>query len=151
MVLVVLMIQFVSLPGAVFVGWLADRFGRKPTLMLCLATWSLLLVYAYFVTTRREFWIMGVVVALVMGGTQSISRAIMGSMTPQSHTAEFFGFFNLSARATSMVGPILFAQVLTMTGNANLAIVSLLAFVLAGWATVSLIDTERGRADARSG
>ncbi|MBI3465407.1 MAG: MFS transporter [Planctomycetes bacterium] len=150
MVLVVLMIQFAALPGAMFVGWLADRIGQKPALMLCLATWSLLLVYAYFVTSRREFWVMGAVVALVMGGTQSISRAIMGSMTPPARTAEFFGFFNLSARATSMVGPILFVQVLTATGNANLAIFSLLGFILAGWLIVSRIHIERGREDALS-
>jgi UMF1 family MFS transporter len=151
MVLVVLMIQFAALPGAMFVGWLADRIGQKPALMLCLATWSLLLIYAYFVTSRLEFWVMGAVVALVMGGTQSISRAIMGSMTPPSRTAEFFGFFNLSARATSMVGPILFVEVLTITGNANLAIFSLLGFILVGWLVVSFINIDRGREDAVRG
>jgi UMF1 family MFS transporter len=148
MVLIVLMIQFAALPGAMFVGWLADRIGQKPALMLCLATWSLLLIYAYFVSSRLEFWVMGAVVALVMGGTQSVSRAIMGSMTPPARTAEFFGFFNLSARATSMAGPILFVEVLTITGNANLAIFSLLGFILAGWLVVSRIDVQRGRHDA---
>lgn len=148
LVQVVLMIQFAALPGAMFVGWLADRIGQKPALMLCLAVWSLLLIYSYFVTSRLEFWAMGAVVALVMGGTQSISRAMMGSMTPPARTAEFFGFFNLSARATSMVGPILFVEVLTRTGNANLAIFSLLGFVLAGWLIVSRINVNQGREDA---
>ena len=78
-----------------------------------------------------------------MGGTQSVSRAIMGSMTPTAKTAEFFGFFNLSCRATSMFGPILFAQVLVWTKSANLAILSLLVFIVAGMLIVLPRESSR--------
>ena len=98
LIYLILMIQFVALPGAMAVGWLADRFGQKATLMGCLAVWVGLVVTAYFVTTKAQFWVLGIVLALVMGGVQSVSRAMMGVMTPASRTAEFFGFFNFSAR-----------------------------------------------------
>jgi UMF1 family MFS transporter len=91
-----------------------------------------------------------VVLALVMGGTQSVSRAIMGSMTPAAKTAEFFGFFNLSCRATSMVGPILFAQMLVWTKSANVAILSLLVFIVAGLAIVACVNLPRGIAQAKA-
>jgi UMF1 family MFS transporter len=149
--LVVLMIQFVATPAAIAVGWIADRAGPKPTLLACLGIWCGLLVAAYFVTERWQFWCLGVVLSLVMGGTQSVSRAIMGAMTPAAKTAEFFGFFNLSARATSMVGPILFAQVLVMTRSANAAILSLLVFIVAGGLVVLAVNLRRGIEQAKAG
>jgi UMF1 family MFS transporter len=148
--LVVLMIQFVATPAAIGVGWLADRIGPKTTLVGCLLIWCGLLVAAYFVSERWQFWCLGVVLSLVMGGTQSVSRAMMGAMTPQAKTAEFFGFFNLSARATSMVGPILFAQMLVLTKSANVAILSLLVFIVAGAAIVLCVNLPRGMEQAKA-
>jgi MFS transporter, UMF1 family len=148
--MIVLMIQFVATPAALGVGWLGDRIGAKTTLLLCLLIWCGLLVAAFFTTTKTQFWYLGVVLAMVMGGTQSISRAIMGSMTPTTKTAEFFGFFNLSCRATSMFGPILFAQVLVWTKSANLAILSLLVFIVAGMTIVLCVNLSRGIAQAKA-
>lgn len=146
--LVVLLIQFAAFPGAIFVGWLADRWGQKPALMLCLAGWTGLLVAAYFVTTKPQFWGLAAFLAIIMGGTQSVSRSIMGCMTPESRTAEFMGFFSLSQKATSMVGPLIFGTVVVRTGNAHLAILSLLGFILVGWLVVSRIDVAQGRVEA---
>ncbi len=148
---VVLLIQFAAFPGALLIGWLADRWGQKPALMLCLAGWTILLVAACFVTTRLQFWGLASFLALIMGGTQSVSRSIMGYMTPASRTAEFMGFFSLSQKATSMVGPMIFGTVVVRTGNAHLAILSLLGFILVGWAVVSRIDLQRGRVEALEG
>jgi len=148
---VVLMIQFVAFPAALGVGWVSDRIGPKATLLICLVIWCGLLVAGYFVQTKLQFWIMGVVLSLVMGGTQSVSRAIMGAMTPPAKTAEFFGFFNLSCRATSMVGPILFAEVLQRTGKANLAILSLLGFIVLGIILIAFVNLARGMTQAKAG
>ncbi|MEX2142681.1 MAG: MFS transporter [Pirellulales bacterium] len=145
---VILMIQFVSMPGALAVGWLADKIGQKQALYLCLAVWVALLSFSWWVTTENEFWIMGAVVALVMGGIQSVSRSIMGVMTPANRTAEFFGFYNLSSKATSFIGPFTFGLVIHLTGSARLAILSLLAQLIIGWLLVSRVNIARGRADA---
>ncbi|MFV2068050.1 MAG: MFS transporter [Pirellulales bacterium] len=144
----ILMVQFVAMPGAMGVSWIADRWGQKPTLMACLAIWIGLLVVAYNIQTQGQFWIMAVVLALVMGGTQSVSRAIMGQMTPQRHAAEFFGFFNLSGKATSFFGTFLFGVMIRWTGSARLAILSLLVFFLLGTLLVVWVDVERGRREA---
>lgn len=145
----ILMIQLVAMPGAMIVGWVADRLlGQKPTLMLCLAVWVGLLIAAFFVHTKGQFWALGAVLALVMGGTQSVSRAIMGLMTPPDHTAEFFGFFNLSGKATSFLGTFLFGLIQWQTGSPRLAIVSLLVFFLIGWIITARVDVERGRQQA---
>jgi UMF1 family MFS transporter len=145
---IILMIQFVSMPGALLMGWLADKIGQKQALYLCLAVWVGLLAFSWWVTTETEFWIMGAVVALVMGGIQSVSRSIMGIMTPANRTAEFFGFYNLSSKATSFIGPFTFGLVIQLTDSARLAILSLLAQLIIGWILVSRVNVARGRADA---
>jgi UMF1 family MFS transporter len=151
LIMVVLMIQFVAFPAALGVGWISDKIGPKTTLMICLLIWCGLLIAGYFVASKMQFWIMGVVLSLVMGGTQSVSRALMGAMTPAAKTAEFFGFFNLSCRATSMVGPILFTEVLQRTGKANIAILSLLGFIVFGMLIISLVNLPRGMQQAKAG
>ena len=144
----ILMVQFVSLPGALLMGKLSDRIGAKTTLHINLAIWVGLLVVAFFVTTKAQFWAMAVVLALVMGGGQSVSRAIMGFMTPEKHAAEFMGFFNLSGRAASMLGPFVFSLTLNETGSAHIAILSLLVFFVVGWALVLPVNIARGKAQA---
>lgn len=145
LILLVLMIQFLALPGAMLVGFLADRLGQKPTLMVCLCIWVGLVVAARFVGSPGQFWVLGAILALVLGGTQSVSRAIMGRMTPPKHTAEFFGFFNFSGKATSFLGTFLFGLIIWLTGNPRSAIVSLLVFFVLGWAIVALVNIEEGR------
>jgi MFS transporter, UMF1 family len=148
---VFLMIQFVALPGAVFLGWLANKIGQKNALHICLTVWVVVLVSGFLIQEVWQFWIMAALTALVMGGTQSVSRTIMGLMTPESRTGEFFGFFNLSGKAFSMLGPIMFTEILKHTGSANWAILSLLLFFAVGWAIIAPLDIARGRRDAREG
>jgi UMF1 family MFS transporter len=145
---VILMIQFVALPGALAVGWAADHIGQKFALMVCLAIWVVLLIGAFFITEKWQFWTMAVFAALVLGGTQSVSRTIMGLMTPEARSAEFFGFFNLSGKAASMLGPIVFSTTMYATGSAHLAILSLLVFFLVGWAFVAPLNIARGQREA---
>ncbi|HEV3344331.1 MAG TPA: MFS transporter [Pirellulales bacterium] len=146
---VILMIQFIALPGALAVGWLGDRVGQKPVLMVCLAVWTVVVSFSFFVTEKWHFWCMSAVAALVLGGTQSVSRAIMALMTPPEHTGEFFGFFNFSGKATSVVGPVFFSIILAFTENPNLALASLLAFFVVGWAIVAPLNVSEGRRQAR--
>jgi UMF1 family MFS transporter len=145
---VILMIQFVALPGAMLVGWLSDRLGQKPTLIGCLAVLVGICAAAWLVQSKLHFWIMGAVFALVMGGTQSVSRAIMGRMTPPQRSAEFFGFFGLSGKATSFLGTGLFALVVALTGTGRPAIFALLVFFAVGWLIVARVDVEEGRRQA---
>lgn len=148
LVMVVLMIQFVSMPGALFMGWLANKLGEKPTLLLCIGIYIAWLFASFFITTVAQFWVMGAALALVMGGIQSVSRAIMGQMTPPSRSGEFFGFFNLSGKATSFAGPIVFSSILAWSGKPHLAIFSLLPFFLVGGGLAWWIDMQAGRRQA---
>lgn len=146
---VVLMIQFIALPGALAVGWLGDRVGQKPMLMVCLAVWTTILALSFLVTEKWHFWCMAAAAALVLGGTQSVSRAIMALMTPPKHTGEFFGFFNFSGKATSIFGPVFFSVILATTKQPHYALASLLAFFIVGWAIVAPLNISEGQRQAR--
>ena len=148
LLLLILVFQFVCLLGTLPIGLITDWLGQKRALMTYLSVWVLLLAAAYFVHKKWEFWCLSIVMGLVMGGTQSIARAIMGLMTPKSRTAEFFGFFNFSGKATSWMGNFLFGAVTLWTGSARLAIVSLLVFFIIGWALIAKIDIAQGRREA---
>jgi MFS transporter, UMF1 family len=148
---VFLMIQFVALPGAVFLGWIANKIGQKNALHICLVIWVAVLVSGFLIEEVWQFWVMAAVTALVLGGTQSVSRTIMGLMTPESRTGEFFGFFNLSGKAFSMLGPIMFTEILKRTDSPNWAIVSLLVFFVVGWLIIAPLNIARGQREAREG
>jgi UMF1 family MFS transporter len=145
---VILMIQFVAFPGAIVMGRIADRWGAMRALWVCWLLWGLLLVAAYFITTKAMFWCLGVVVALVMGGIQSVSRSVMSTLTPSDRSAEFMGFFNLSGKTTSFMGTFLFGAIVLWTDSARWAIISLLGLLLAGVAIAGKIDLVRGKRDA---
>jgi len=144
----VLMIQFVALLGSIPCGWLADHWGAKRTLIGCLLIWAALIVSSLFVKEQSHFWAMGFGVALVLGGTQAVSRGIMATMTPPAKTAEFFGFFNLSSKAMSFLGPLIFGGVYLLTGEYRTAILSLIVLLAIGFAFVLFVDVDKGRQEA---
>ena len=131
-----------------FIGWLANKIGQKQALHICLAVWIVVLISGFMIQTMTQFWFMAALTALVMGGTQSVSRTIMGLMTPEFRTGEFFGFFNLSGKAFSMLGPILFTEILNRTESPNWAIISLLVFFVVGWAIIAPLNIARGHAQS---
>jgi UMF1 family MFS transporter len=145
LVAVILMVQFVATPGAVLTGRLADRWGQKRVLIACLALWTALLLSAWFVTSKPAWWVLSFGVALVLGGTQAVSRAIMGSLTPAGQEARYFGFFNLSGKATSFMGTFLFGLIIAMTGSPRWAIAGLLAFFVIGLVLVSRLRLDAKR------
>ena len=99
-------------------------------------------------TTAREFWILGVLVALVQGGTQAMSRSLYGSMIPDGMNAEFFGFFSIFNKVGPFFGPSLFGVVRDLSGSSRLAILSLVTFFILGFLVLLTVDSLKGRKEA---
>lgn len=127
-----LMIQFVAVFGAWGFGKLAGRFGPKRALSFALVVWCGVAVYAFFLTNEIQYLIMGVVVGIILGGSQALSRSIYARLVPGEHSNEFFGYFSVFKRLSSIGGPFLFALVTQLTGSSRLAIVSLVIFFGSG-------------------
>jgi UMF1 family MFS transporter len=140
-----LMIQFVATPGALLFARLAGRFGSRATILVTLVAFTAISCYAAIMRSATEFWILGFFVAIVLGGSQAISRSLFSSMVPEARSAEFFGFYAISSKFASIFGPLLFALLIDLTGSNRIAIFSLAAFFIAGIALLLTVNVERGR------
>jgi UMF1 family MFS transporter len=145
LMLTLLIIQAIATFGALLFGRLAERLGSKHTVMLTLALWSGVVIYAYFIHSAAEYFALGVVVGLVMGGSQALSRSFYGSMIPESASAEFYGFYTLFSKFASIWGPWTFAVVKQATGSSRLSIVSLIVLFLAGLVLLHFVDENEAR------
>jgi MFS transporter, UMF1 family len=150
---VVLMIQFVAFGGALFWGRLAGWVGAKRALMISLAIWSVVVVYACFGLQgdRRvaQFWALGATIAVVLGGSQAISRSLFSKMIPPGKEAEFFSIYEISERGTSWIGPLAFGLVNQWTGSLRPALLSLIVFFGVGSLLLAfLVDVPRAIAES---
>lgn len=145
LMLTLLLIQAIATLGALVFGRLAGRIGAKPTVMLTLMLWSGVVIYAYFIRTAAEFFALGAIVGLVLGGSQALSRSFYGSMIPEEASAEFYGFYTVFSKFSAMWGPWAFAVVKQETGSSRLAILSLVVLFLAGLLLLSFVDVKRAR------
>jgi len=146
-----LMIQIIAMPGSLLFGRIAERWNAKAAILLCLALFILLTVYAFFMRHAWEFWLLGLVVALILGGSQAISRSLFASMIPAHKEAEFFGFYAIGAKFATIFGPLLFALIGSFTGSTRLSILGLLFFFVAGGLLLLTVDVDRGRRLAGKG
>jgi UMF1 family MFS transporter len=127
------MVQFVAFFGALAFGYLAARVGAKRAILGSLVVWIAVLVYAYgFLYTSAQFFALGVAIALVLGGTQALSRSLYSQMIPKGQESEYFSLYELSDKGTSWLGPLLFGLALQLTGSYRVSIVSLVVFFIVG-------------------
>jgi len=143
-----LMIQFVAAPGSLFFARLAARLGTRRTVMASLVVFTLITVYASTMRTAVEFWGLGLAVALVLGGSQALSRSLFVRMVPEQNSSEFFSFFAISTKFASIFGPLLFAILVHLSGSNRMAILSLSVFFIIGLVLLGRVDIEAGERHA---
>ena len=150
---VILMIQFVAFGGALLWGRLAGRLGAKNSILISLVIWAGVVIYAYFglygETRVLQFWILGAFIALVMGGSQAISRSLFAQFIPDGKEAEFYSFYEVSERGTSWIGPLLFGMMNQVFGSLRPAILSLIFFFVMGLILLPFVNVRKGIDDVK--
>ena len=139
LIVALLITQFVGFPAALAAGLAARRFGPKRTLYVGLATYVLVTVYAYFMSSVAEFYVLAAVVGLVQGGVQAVSRSLYARFVPAEHSGEFFGFFNMLGRFAAIIGPVLVAVTGVLTGSSRLGILSVVVLLVIGLVLLGLV------------
>jgi MFS transporter, UMF1 family len=134
-----LITQFVGFPAALVFGWIGKRFGTKTGLLLAIGVYLVITIWAYWLDSTTEFYAMAIVIGLVQGGVQSLSRSFYGRLVPPEKAGEFFGFFNLIGKFAAIVGPLLMGGVALATGNSRVAILSLVVLFAAGGVLLWLV------------
>ncbi len=140
-----LLVQIVAIGGALIFSQLANRIGAKRSVMFALVLWSGVVTYGYFIHTATEFFILGMVVGVVLGGTQALSRSFYGAMIPEQASAEFYGFYSVFSKFSSIWGPVTFGFIEQVTGSARFAIISLMIFFIVGLILLACVDEEKAR------
>jgi UMF1 family MFS transporter len=145
-----LLVQFVAAPFSLLFGKLSKRFGLKKSIYIALVIYTLITLFGYFMTKKWHFIVLGLGVATVQGGSQALSRSLVGRLMPKSKSAEFYGFFSVSEKFNSVIGPALFALINYYSGNSRLAILSLIFFFIAGFILLTRVNIDRGVEVARA-
>ncbi|MGH7213480.1 MAG: MFS transporter, partial [Tepidisphaeraceae bacterium] len=144
-----LVVQFVAFGGALGFGYLADKIGNKPVIIMTLLVWTLAAFAALVIRTPAQFTILGVVIGLVLGGVQASSRALMGELAPKQIHNEAFGFFSISGKFASIFGPLFYAVLATGMGP-RWGVLSVPPFLAAGFVVLMLVREPRTEAAQRS-
>lgn len=144
-----LLVTVIGIPCAIGFGQLADYLSTKNALYIGLGVYILVSFIAVGITEWWHFVLLAVLVGMVQGGTQAISRSLYGSLLPRHKSGEFFSFFTIVAGFASVLAPTLFGVVGQVTGSTRIAIGSLSVFFIVGTFLLTFVDVDRGRRLAR--
>ncbi|AHH97771.1 MFS transporter [Kutzneria viridogrisea] len=141
----ILLVQFTAFGGALLLGRLADLWGAKRVVAASLVVWIGLVVSAYFLQAGNavQFYALALVLSIVMGGSQALSRSMFSSMIPSGKEAEYFSLYEISSSGTSALGPLVFGLTLQNTGSYRDAIVSLIVFFVVGLGLLLAVNVRK--------
>ena len=146
----ILLVQFVAYAGAVWLGGLAERWGAKRIILGSLLVWLVAIGFGYVLQARAplQFYALATLIAVVLGGSQALSRSVFSRLIPNGSEARYFGFYEISDAGTSWLGPLLFGVAYQNTGSYRTALVSLVVFFVLGFGLLARVPIRRGIAEA---
>jgi UMF1 family MFS transporter len=145
MIAALLVTQFIGIPFAFLFGAMADRIGAKRAVFIGLGVYAVITVLGYYMRSSWQFFALAVLVGMVQGGTQALSRSLFASMIPRQKSSEFFAFFGVFERYAGILGPAIFAWVVQRSGTSRNAILSVIVFFIVGAVILAFVDVEEGR------
>ncbi len=134
MIVTIVLIQLVAIVGAMLMARLSRRIGNIRVLMLTVLVWIGICITAYFITTEIHFYFIAVLIGLVMGGIQSMSRSTYSKiMPPTKDTTSFFSFYDVTEKVAIAIGLFSFGFIEHITGNMRNSIFALAGFFILGF------------------
>ena len=149
LILALLITQFVGFPAALVFGRLGEKMGTKKAILLGIGIYLLVTVWAMFMDTISEFYLLAVAIGLVQGGVQSLSRSLYSRLIPAGKSAEFFGFYNMLGKFAAVIGPLLMGLVSVLTDSPRLSLIAIIGLFVSGGTILCLVNEQEGAALAR--
>jgi UMF1 family MFS transporter len=144
MIIYFILAQITSIIGSAIFGFLTDKTGVKRSLSISLVIWIGVVIWAFFCASAYEYYFVGLLAGLAIGSSQSNSRTLLAMLTPKDKQAEFFGFYTLTGRISSIFGPIIYGEISARTGNQRWAILSLIIFFVTGFIILQTVKVTKG-------
>ncbi len=148
LILALLVTQFVAFPAALAFGWFGERIGPRIAISAGLVVYIGVVIYAAFITRVWQFFLLAVLVGLVQGGVQALSRSLYARLVPREDSATFFGFYGLMGKFAAVFGPLIVAAVQTTTGNPRLAVSAIAVLFVIGLIGLWLLPLKRASTGA---
>lgn len=150
LIVTILLVQFVAFGGALLFGRLAARIGAWRSVLLSLALWTVTVALAFLVPEEAfyPFLALGVLIGIVLGGSQALSRSLYSQLIPKNREAEFFSLYQAMERGTSWFGTLTFGLVYQLTHSYRWAIIALVVFFVLGGVLLARVDVRQGIIDA---
>jgi UMF1 family MFS transporter len=142
--------QFVGIPFAFLFGILSRRIPSRLLILGCLLAYLGISILGFFMTSDIQFVWLAILVAMVQGGSQALSRSLFASLIPRQRSGEFFGFFAVMEKFAGILGPLLFSLSITATGSTRASILTVIPFFIIGGGLLLLVDVPGGRKFARA-
>jgi UMF1 family MFS transporter len=145
LIVTILLVQFTAFGGALLLGRLARSIGAVRTILVSLVLWGVVVGAAYFLPVGKAtpFMALGMALGIVLGGTQALSRSVFSQMIPDGKEGEYFGFYEISDKGTSWIGPLVFGLSFQATNSYQIAIISIVAFFVVGFVGLLLVPVRR--------
>lgn len=145
LIVTILIVQFLAFGGALLLGALATRIGARKTVLIALAGWLGVILAAFRLPEGEPlpFMLLGVAIGLVMGGSQALSRSLFSQLIPDGREGEYYGFYEISDKGTSWLGPLAFGLVFQLTNSYRIGLVSLVVFFIVGGILLAMVPIRR--------
>ena len=132
MLLALLVTQFVAFPCAIIMGKLSRTKDSAVLITVCIAAYFCIAVFAFFMTSAWQFWVLAIAVGMFQGGIQALSRSYFAKIIPPEKSGEYFGFYDICGKGASVVGTTVMGLVSQVTGNINYGVGAIAVFFLIG-------------------
>ena len=127
-----LLVQFIAFPSALAFGRLGDRIGARRAILIGLGVFVFVTGWALFLQYAWQFYMLAVLVGLVQGGVQSLSRSLFSRLIPRERSGEYFGFYNMLGKFAAVLGPLLVGATSAISGSPRIGVSSLVVLFVAG-------------------
>jgi len=139
LVFALLIANFVGFPATLIYGFLAHRFGAKKGLYVALLAYVGACLWGIQMTEVREFYIMSVIIGMVQGGVQGLSRSVYATLIPADQPGEFFGFYSMTTKFAHVLGPAMVAIAAMLSDDPKWVLLALMPLFLAGAFLLALV------------
>jgi MFS transporter, UMF1 family len=145
LIVTILIVQFLAFGGALLLGAVAQRIGARKTVLIALAGWLGVVLAAFWLPEGEPvpFMLLGVAIGVVMGGSQALSRSLFSQLIPDGREGEYYGFYEISDKGTSWLGPLAFGLVFQLTASYRIGLVSLVVFFIVGGILLAMVPMRR--------
>jgi UMF1 family MFS transporter len=157
LIVALLITQFVGFPSAIAFGYLGGKIGARKAIFIAIAVYLFVSIWGAFMQSKNEFYILAIIIGLVQGGIQALSRSFYAKIIPANKSAEYFGFYNMLGKFAAVFGPLVMGATGLLIKSigyssdiaSRVSITSISIFFIAGAILLYFVDEEKGREEVK--